>query len=93
MWVQGQRVGVLVATYSGITYQCTNVVTHKSDMWAGLGEPLTCRASVSLEWRDIWHLHASTDTRCELQNSPARLLPAYQSPLQKPDWLIPLANA
>lgn len=38
MWVQGQRVGVLVATCICITYNHTNTVAHNVETWAGEGE-------------------------------------------------------
>lgn len=53
--------------------------------------PWPLQLAVSLAWLDIWHLHGSTDNRCELQNGPAWFLSRYQSALQILDWLIPLA--
>lgn len=66
MWVQGQRVGVLVATYICITYRRINVVTRMFDKWAGergaLDPPTTLcfsgltwhLASSRLNWQLLW---------------------------------------
>lgn len=95
-WAQVQWVGVIVATYICITYHHINVVAHMFDTWVaaegGGGDSWPRQPSVSLAWGDIWHLHGSTDNCCELQNGPAWFLCCYQSPLQIPDWLIPLAK-
>lgn len=88
MWVQGQRVGVLVATYICITYRRINVVTRMFDKWAGergtLDPPTTsCFSGLT------WHLASSRlDWQLPWTAKWPCVIPA---PLSKPSpdsWMV-----
>lgn len=86
-WVQGQCVGVLVATYICITYHGTNVVSHMLAMWAGEGGTLDPEtfcfsgltwhlASSWLNWQLLW----STKWPC--------VIPLLGSKPSPDSWLV-----
>lgn len=86
MWVQGQWVGVLAATYICISYHHIHVVTHVFDTWAREGgtlDPTFCFSGLT------WHLASSwLNWQLLWTTKWPRMIPLLVSKPSPDSWLV-----